>query len=69
MSNMFSAEGIWHDKPLGYQTGGGGNTLPGGTWGDPERRQHFYDYCPEMKMTLNMDGRKFMGDPLCNENW
>jgi len=69
MSNMFSAEGIWYDEPLGYHTGGGGNMLPGGTWGDPERRQHIYDYCPEMKMTLDMDLRKYMPERLCSEHW
>ena len=69
MSNRFSAEGIWYDEPLGYHTGGGGNILPGGTWSDPEKRQHIYDYCPEMKMTLDMDVRSKMGDQLCGERW
>jgi hypothetical protein len=69
MSNKFSAEGIWYSEPLGYHTGGSGGILPGGTWGDPDRRVHIYDYCPEMKMTLNMDVRHFMTDRLCNEHW
>lgn len=69
MSNRFSAEMIWSDEPLGYHTGGGGSMLAGGVWGDQGRRQRIYDYCPEMKMTIDMDVKSFMSDELCNTHW
>ncbi|KAI0533481.1 hypothetical protein GGR58DRAFT_516882 [Xylaria digitata] len=40
----------------------------GGIWGNPRLRQHIWDYCPEVKMTLAMDAAKYVpGD--CNANW
>ncbi|KAI8634893.1 hypothetical protein F5Y19DRAFT_469943 [Xylariaceae sp. FL1651] len=66
-------EGIddWRDgfyEPMGYHTGGGGTFLHAGIWGDARRRRHIWDYCPEVKMTLDMDVAKYVpGD--CNANW
>ncbi|KPI41285.1 uncharacterized protein AB675_8161 [Cyphellophora attinorum] len=54
-SLMFSGEAHWYDYPLGYHTGGSGEWLVGGIWGTPEKRNHIYKYCPEMKLTLKMD--------------
>ena len=68
MSLQFSGESIWFEEPLGYHTGGGGNIMAGGIWGTEQRRQHVFDYCPEMKMTLNMDATAFMPD-LCETVW
>jgi hypothetical protein len=68
MSNKFSAEMIWYDKPLGYHTGGSGAWLMGGVWGTPEKRQQIYDYCPEMKITLGMDLKSVMPQQ-CNTEW
>ena len=67
-SLKFSGESIWYEEPLGYHTGGGGGILAGGLWGTQERRQHIWNYCPEMKMTLDMDAAQFMPD-RCLENW
>lgn len=67
-SVKFSGESIWYEEPLGYHTGGGGNILSGGIWGAQERRQHIWNYCPEMKMTLDMDAASFMPE-RCLENW
>jgi hypothetical protein len=69
ISNLFSVEMINYEEPLGYHTGGSGARLAGGVWGNPEMRQHIYDYCPEMKMTLDMDVKELSGDKVCNENW
>ncbi|KAF2964256.1 hypothetical protein GQX73_g9307 [Xylaria multiplex] len=66
-------EGVddWRDgfyEPMGYHTGGSGTMLFGGIWGNPRLRQHIWDYCPEVKMTLAMDAAKYIpGD--CNANW
>lgn len=40
--------------PNRYHTGWSGARLPGDVWGTAEKRKHIYDYCPEMKMTINM---------------
>jgi hypothetical protein len=66
-------EGIddWRDgfyEPMGYHTGGSGTFLHSGIWGSLRLRQHIWDYCPEVKMTLAMDAAKYVpGD--CNANW
>jgi hypothetical protein len=61
----------WRDgfyEPMGYHTGGSGDTLHGGIWGTPEMRKHIWGYCPEVKMMLKMDAAKFVpGD--CHANW
>lgn len=68
LSLTFSGENIYYDKPMGYHTGGSGRNLGGGIWGTPELRQHIYEYCPEVKMTLDMDAAQYVpGD--CNQNW
>lgn len=61
----------WRDgfyEPMGYHTGGSGDTLHGPIWGTPAMRKHIWDYCPEMKMTLKMDAAYYvLGN--CNSNW
>jgi len=57
-----------HYEPMGYHTGGSGDTLHSGIWGTVEMRKHIWDYCPEVKMMLKMDAAKYVpGD--CNNNW
>ncbi|KAI4130088.1 MAG: hypothetical protein LQ338_001940 [Usnochroma carphineum] len=68
VSLTFSGENIYYDKPMGYHTGGSGRFLGGGIWGSPELRQHNYDYCPEVKMTLEMDAAQYLPGE-CNQNW
>ncbi len=66
-------EGIddWREgfyEPMGYHTGGSGSTLHGAIWGKPELRQHIWNYCPEVKMTLAMDAASYVpGD--CSKSW
>ena len=66
-------EGIddWRDgfyEPMGYHTGGSGVTLHGAIWGSPALRQHIWDYCPEVKMTLMMDAAKYVPG-TCGAAW
>ncbi|KAH8891527.1 hypothetical protein GQ53DRAFT_746596 [Thozetella sp. PMI_491] len=66
-------EGIddWRDgfyEPMGFHTGNSGNTLHGAIWGSPELRKHMWQYCPEIKMMLQMDAAKFVPG-ICNANW
>jgi hypothetical protein len=61
----------WRDgfyEPMGYHTGAGGTTLHGPIWGTPEKREHIWKYCPEMKMTLKMDAAKYVPG-TCHANW
>lgn len=55
-------------EPAGYHTGGGGETLHPAIWGSPELRKHLFSYCPEMKMTLNMDAAYYVPGS-CNGKW
>jgi hypothetical protein len=61
----------WRDgyyEPMGYHTGGSGETLHPEIWGSQDLRKHIWNYCPEVKMTLKMDAAKFVpGD--CQANW
>ncbi|KAK0646008.1 hypothetical protein B0T16DRAFT_412408 [Cercophora newfieldiana] len=53
----------WRDgfyEPMGYHTGNSGKLLPSGVWGTPAQRKHIWDYCPEIKMTLQMDAAEFV---------
>ncbi|KAL8939524.1 MAG: hypothetical protein Q9216_003310 [Gyalolechia sp. 2 TL-2023] len=68
VSLTFSGENIYYETPMGYHTGGSGRNLGGGIWGTPELRQHIYDYCPEVKMTLEMDPAQYVPGN-CNQNW
>jgi Protein of unknown function (DUF5672) len=55
-------------EPMGYHTGGSGTTLHAGIWGTPKLRKHIWDYCPEVKMTFNMDAEEYIPGS-CNSNW
>ena len=55
-------------EPMGYHTGGSGTMLHGEIWGTPQLRKHVWDYCPEVKMTLQMDAAKYVR-PGCEGNW
>ncbi|ERT01532.1 uncharacterized protein SPSK_07560 [Sporothrix schenckii 1099-18] len=55
-------------EPMGYHTGGSGKYLHKEIWGEPERREHVWKYCPEVKMTLAMDAAKFVPG-TCGASW
>ena len=51
----FAVEDIWTERPMGYHinpTVGPGNSQD--VWDDPAKRQMIYDYCPEIKIILDM---------------
>ena len=64
----FSAETAWYAHPMGYHTGGGGEWLNFHLWGTPQKRNDIYDWCPEVKMVLNMDVTEFLPGH-CGERW
>ena len=48
----FAVEDIWHEWPMGYHMNHGG---PGpNVWTPSEQRSKIYQYCPEIKMILDM---------------
>lgn len=55
-------------EPMGYHTGGSGKYLHDQIWGAPEKRQHVWKYCPEVKMTLAMDAAKYVPG-TCGAAW
>ncbi|CAD6445908.1 b99c60b2-5778-47e6-b109-220670ffff5f [Sclerotinia trifoliorum] len=51
----FSVESQWYEKPFGYHLIGSGKTLVPDIWDNKERRKHILQYCPEIKIALDMD--------------
>jgi len=50
----FSVQAVWHEKPLGYHVSAHGTNRHHEIWDSDERRQKIYEYCPEIKMILDM---------------
>ena len=50
---------------MGYHFGGGGRYLLSSHWGTPELRQQVWDYCPEVKIIVDMDASEHV-DVNCN---
>ena len=48
----FAVETIWSERPLGYHLNPGG--LNGEVWDDRERRRQVFEYCPEIKIIMDM---------------
>ncbi|KAI9642343.1 hypothetical protein NHQ30_009146 [Ciborinia camelliae] len=51
----FSVESQWHDKPFGYHLMGSGKNLVPGIWDNKELKDRILQYCPEIKIVLDMD--------------
>lgn len=51
----FSVESQWYERPFGYHLIGSGKNLVPGIWENKERRKHILEYCPEIKIVLDMD--------------
>lgn len=65
---QFSGENCYSSRPMGYHTGTSGLSLGGGNWGSKEKRKELYDYCPELKMMLEMDVEEYIPGE-CGANW
>jgi hypothetical protein len=52
---QFSVESQWTEKPLGYHLIGSGKLMVEDIWGNATRRQHIMEYCPEVKIILDME--------------
>lgn len=52
--SRFSVEHVWSDEPMGYHLGWSGARLPGEVWSDPRQRKKIWNWCPEIKLILDM---------------
>ncbi|KAI4219567.1 MAG: hypothetical protein LQ349_008316 [Xanthoria aureola] len=68
ISNEFSVENTYTERPMGYHLGHSGRGNPAAYLGTPEKREKIWDYCPEIKMLTDMDPEQYMPGH-CNENW
>ncbi|KAL8845902.1 MAG: hypothetical protein Q9221_008969 [Calogaya cf. arnoldii] len=68
ISNEFSVENTYFERPMGYHLGHSGRGNPAAYLGTPEKREKIWDYCPEIKMLTDMDPEQYMPGH-CNENW
>lgn len=69
VSTKFSGEMHWVDEPMGYHVGSSGRILNGGLFGSLEKRRKIWDWCPELKMAMEMDAEVYMGDKFCHQDW
>ena len=53
---------------FGDDAGSSGQNLGAGVWGRKENRERIWDYCPEIKMELEMDLAKYIPGE-CNAEW
>ena len=51
----FSVESVWTERPFGYHLRGSGKLLDPVIWGNQTRRKAIFEYCPEVKMILDVD--------------
>jgi hypothetical protein len=49
----FAVEAVWYDKPMGYHMLPGNSPAPN-VWAIHQRRREIYEYCPEVKIILDM---------------
>ena len=52
LEKEFAVETIWSERPLGYHLNPGG--LNGEVWDDRDRRRQVFEYCPEIKIIMDM---------------
>ncbi|KAL8825464.1 MAG: hypothetical protein Q9170_007778 [Blastenia crenularia] len=54
IEKMFAVEGVWDEKPMGFHMPSSSEILLKDVWDDPKQRKKTYEYCPEIKMIMNM---------------
>jgi hypothetical protein len=53
-ASYLAVEDIWHENPMGYHVREGGRNLPDTVWKNQERRRKILEWCPEIKMVMEM---------------
>lgn len=65
---QFASESLYSHHPLGYHTGGSGVHLARAIWGNPTIRRELYEWCPEIKMIVDMDANDYLPGN-CSHEW
>lgn len=55
ISRFFSVESVWTERPCGYHLRGNGKLMDGGIWHDESRRREVLEWCPEIKIALDVE--------------
>lgn len=59
MERKFTVQGVWHETPMGYHVGYNGQFLRSeDVWIMDDRRKKIFEYCPEVKMILEMKANR-----------
>ena len=53
-ASYFSVESVYTERPWGYHLRSSGKALDPAIWSDPVRRKQIFDYCPEVKLVLDL---------------
>lgn len=54
VEKTFAVEGVFDEKPMGFHLPSSNQVLLRDVWDDPGKRRKIFDYCPEVKMLMNM---------------
>lgn len=50
----FCVQSLFHERPMGYHVSSGGTNFDWNVWQQLEQRKKIYEWCPEIKMILDM---------------
>ncbi|KAL9599704.1 MAG: hypothetical protein Q9219_003692 [cf. Caloplaca sp. 3 TL-2023] len=54
VEETFAVEGVWDEKPMGFHVPLSDEGLLREVWDNADQRKKIYDYCPEIKIIMNM---------------
>ncbi|KAH8127947.1 hypothetical protein FP744_10005380 [Trichoderma asperellum] len=54
LDDSIAVEGVYVERPMGYHVHEGGGNLNEEIWGDAARRKGVLEYCPELRMIMDM---------------
>lgn len=55
IERYFSVESVWTEWPFGYHLRGSGVLLDPEIWSNETRKREVFEYCPEIKIVMDMD--------------
>lgn len=67
VEKSFAVEGIWDEKPMGFHLPSSSDHLLKEAWDDPGQRKKTFEYCPEVKMIMNMKLERERCEEKANE--
>ncbi|KAL8681442.1 MAG: hypothetical protein Q9186_002447 [Xanthomendoza sp. 1 TL-2023] len=54
VEKTFTVEGTWDEKPMGFHIPSSSDNLLRDTWDQLQQRKRIFDYCPEVKIIMDM---------------